>query len=143
MDQTLFKMYVTYIPPDHIVKSYGTYGSSMGMEALTLHPKERGKTITDVFFKHNRPFSYHCGREEFTISPTLVDCSLLEFLNFGTNADDGMSNERKISQYQFLREFIAGYKELESGKEVSVGDPHPGTTRLECFDKSVFCLSIL
>ena len=138
LNTPLFKMYVSYIPWDYVVNSYGAYGSAMGLEAITLHPKREGETVKDIFFKTKRPFSHHHGYEEFGVSSTPVDCELLDFLNFATNTDDEIPEDRKRNQHLFLKEFIGSYKGLESGRDMSVGDPHPGTTHLEPLDKSHF-----
>ena len=117
--------------------SYAALGSAINLEAIALHPKREGETIKDVFFKTERSFSYHSGHEEFIISSTPVDCTLIDFLNFITNADYE-DKERTSSQYLFLREFIGSYKGLESGKEMSIGESHPGIAHLEPLDRSHF-----
>lgn len=56
MNQPLFKMYVLYIPSDHVMNFYQAYGSSMGLEALTLHPKRESKLSGTFSSKRRDPF---------------------------------------------------------------------------------------
>ena len=47
----LFKMYVSCVPDDYIINEYRTYARSVGLEAITLHPRKDDERIGDVFFR--------------------------------------------------------------------------------------------
>ena len=63
IEQPTFKMYVSRISDDFVMKQYGKYARSVELETLQLHPKREGKTIQDVFSKNSGSFSYHFGHE--------------------------------------------------------------------------------
>ena len=132
------KMYGSFIPVNYVQQQYEAYTQSIRLDLLSIKPNKSGKSIKDVFFNNSNSFSYHFSHQDFEISTTSLDNSLMQLLNFPS--DDGkMTPESRVKQDMFLREFIGSYKGFQLGKVVKLakGEEY-GCTNVETQDKSYF-----
>lgn len=88
-----------------------------------------------MFFKTGRSFSHFFNKEDFTISVSPIDYSLVDFLNFVVESDS-MLETCKMKEKKFLREFVGSFNGFQSGK--GLGQKSPGYMDTEILDKAHF-----